>query len=879
MNVNHQKKMKKKVLIKTGLIFLFMLISLKDYSQNLLTNGDFECPVTDELSLKISQQDDLPGWKFDSPVSIINHIRLFPYSNFQCLLLPAKPGHKTSIRQNFAVDKKSKINISFAFAASRLEGGKLKVNVDGREITSREYVEYWIPSETRLTDHMKWVEVKIPAISVESGMHTLEIIEDSCKVVVDKQGDKRDMIEGFLIDDIVVTASEEKYNSGIPPLDDLAGQSIDTKTLASYPAISNFYGSVRSSKRLGAFETQFLYGNKLASPAGTLSVKDSVIFSQKSKWYPYQVVNKAVVKGVELTTTLRLVFENKGVMMQIELENKTDKPAELPISMELVSGKLQNPSKEFPDQVLINYANTNYVYSFIIKPDSIQNNGENTSTLWNLRLNPGEKRTISYVLSMDGDANVAQSNAKAWSTDFPKTFNESKSLWENRWHDVFTPGNKSYSGYLPTFETSDKNLYELYYLSIVSFLETQQNKVYPTLNIAFGSNNEWAINQAYFWEISQFADIYALLEPKGLKEFIKMCLKVNIEKGNAIDYKTGQIVNHWYAVNDYALFKTIDSYIRINKDFEFLKSEYNGKSILEHLYNTATNWEKRFNKDFGLADYGKDPWSFFETNPDYIHFVPAMNAQNVWMLRSIAEYDKLYGKGKNAKSLLDKANLLAGNVKSLYVPGEGVWKVRYPNGDSIVSRHSYDFLTIGICMKDDLSPQMKGEMVRFVETELLTQTDFMRAMSLKDHAAFNSDRSDHGPVGCYIGWPALTVQAIADFGQFEKAKTILGNFRNAFVESGMGQAIEFLVPVGSTQTVNRIGARAGASFLLSGSDYANTIIDGLMGYKPPINGELTPYMANSARFFDGKIINIRHGGNSYSFETKNNGISMQSLKK
>lgn len=871
--------MKKSRIIKLSIVLLLLMVSLKDYSQNLIINGDFEYPITNDLSLKINQQSEMPDWKFGSPVVIINHLRLYPYSNFQCLLLPAKSDHKVGISQSFLLEKNGKITISFAFAASRLERGKLKVLIDGHEIAAHEYADFWIPSETRLTDHMKWVEAQIPSLSMESGNHTLEFSQDSCKVVVDHQGDQRDMIEGFLIDDVVVKTSQEINYSGIPLLDELAGQAVDTKTLACYPAIGNFRGSVGSSKCLGGFQTQFLTGSKLAKPAGIVRVNQVVIFSQQSKWYPYQIINKALFDGVELTSTMRLVFEKKGVLMQIELENRTDKSATLPLSIELISGKMQNSANSLPCQALISYAGNNYAYSFANKPDTIKSDGENNNAFWNIRLNPREKKVLSYVISIENYDNQAISNANEWNKTFPKTFSDAKSLWENRWKDVFTPGNKSYSGYLPTFETTDKNLYEIYYLSIVSFLETQQNKVYPTLDIAFGSNNEWANNQAYFWEISQFADMYALLDPKGLKALIKMCLNVNIEQGNAIDYNTGKIVNHWYAVNDYALFKIVDSYVRINKDFAFLKSKCNGKSVLDHLHNSATGWEKRFNSDYGLADYGKDPWSFFETNPDYIHFVPAMNAQNVWMLRSMAEYDQLYGKGKYAESLIQKANQLAIKVKSLYVPGEGVWKVKYPNGDSIVSRHSYDFLTIGMTMNEDLSPKMKNEMMRFVQTELLTSTNYMRAMSLKDPAAFNSDRSDHGPVGCYIGWPAMTVQAMADMGQFEKAETTLSNFRNAFVEAGMGQAIEFLVPVGSAQPVNRIGARAGASFLLSGSNYANAIIDGLMGYKPSIDGGLTPYMANSARFFDGKIINIRHGEENYSFETKVDGIKMESLKK
>ena len=107
---------------------------------------------------------------------------------------------------------------------------------------------------------------------------------------------------------------------------------------------------------------------------------------------------------------------------------------------------------------------------------------------------------------------------------------------------------------------------------------------------------------------------------------------------------------------------------------------------------------------------------------------------------------------------------------------------------------------------------------------------------------------------------------------------MLGNFRKAFVEAGMGQAIEFRVPVGSVKAVNRLGARAGASFLLSASDYANTIIDGLMGYKPSVNGDLNPYMAGSNRYFDGKLHNLRHGKRSYTIETTPEGIKKDLVK-
>ena len=143
-----------RILFTIIFILFSIIISQKGYSQNLIKNGDFEYPVTDELSFKITQHDEIQGWKCDLLVSIINHIRLFPFSNFLCLLLPAISRQKTGIRQDFNVDGNSQINVSYAFAASRIESGKLKVFIDGHEIDSREYTDYWIRSEMRLSDHI-----------------------------------------------------------------------------------------------------------------------------------------------------------------------------------------------------------------------------------------------------------------------------------------------------------------------------------------------------------------------------------------------------------------------------------------------------------------------------------------------------------------------------------------------------------------------------------------------------------------------------------------------------------------------------------------------------------------------------------------------------
>ncbi|MBJ6367473.1 hypothetical protein [Snuella sedimenti] len=854
------------------LVTLFLISGMQLSAQDLIQNGDFEYPITDKLSMEVQGANAIPGWISETPLLMVNHLRLFPYSNYQSILLQHAPEQEPYIRQEFVSKEAGTVAISFALAASRMENGRLRVLVDGNPVGRWYYSDFWTQDNTILTDHMDWRVINVPQFYLEAGKHTLEFKMDACEIVSDNQGDKRDMIEGFLLDDVKLTLEPEKQYTGIPLLDSLAGQWVETKTLTGYPALSNFLGSVKSSKCLGAFRTDFLYGEGLVHPAGTFKVRDSVVFSQQSKWFPYQIINRSNHQGVEYTSTMRLIVGKSAVLMDVSLKNKGEVEIDFPLTMDLVEGVLGTTNQINP---VITKGTNNYAYAFANnEPVAIRTVQKRTEVAWEIKLKPGEQKHISYVVYMDDDSQRAKSKAKQIANSFDTSFKQVKTDWENQWHDVFTPGNKSYSGHLPIFETTDKNLYEIYYLSIASMLQCQFNNVYPTLDTVFATNNEWARSVGYFWEMGQFADIYALLEPKGMKQEILMWFNLNVDHGNALNYRNGQIAGHWYAVNNYQIFKAIDSYIRINQDFNFLKEKHNGKTVMEHLYGHATAWEKRFNSEYGLADYGDNPWSFFETNPDYIHLVPAMNAQNVWMLRQMAAYNEHYGDGKRAVDLRDKAAKLAEAVKSLYVPGEGVWKVKYPNGHTIVSRHSYDFFTIGKTMTEDLSLSMKQEMVTFVEDELLSTSNFMRAMSLKDHAALNSDRSDHGPVGCYIGWPPMTIQAIAKFGEFRKARNLMSNFRDAFVESGMGQAIEFLTPIGSSERINRIGDRAGASFLIVGANFANAIIDGLMGYMPEIDGEFKPYMSDSQRFFKASLKNVRYGNKSYEFKTSSTGVNI-----
>ena len=64
--------------------------------------------------------------------------------------------------------------------------------------------------------------------------------------------------------------------------------------------------------------------------------------------------------------------------------------------------------------------------------------------------------------------------------------------------------------------------------------------------------------------------------------------------------------------------------------------------------------------------------------------------------------------------------------------------------------------------------EIRKEMMDFLYRELMTD-HWMRAQSLLDVAAENSDRADHGPYGAFDGWPAGTMDALVQMGFPEKA--------------------------------------------------------------------------------------------------------------
>ena len=300
------------------------------------------------------------------------------------------------------------------------------------------------------------------------------------------------------------------------------------------------------------------------------------------------------------------------------------------------------------------------------------------------------------------------------------------------------------------------------------------------------------------------------------------------------------------------------------------------QTVKERLKVLATDWKKLlWQPTDKLADYGEAP-NLLECVPTYINKVPSFNAADVWMMRECADIMESIGDYKEASELRSEADEMINAVMTLYEPGKGVWASVHRDGKRVEMRHCYHFATVGRFMAADLSPTVRKEMIAFIQSELLMEK-WMRAQSMLDVAAANSDRPDHGPMGAYDAWPAVTVDTMCTLGYWKSAISFLRRTRVAIYEGVYAQAHEFYgrgrreynAPV-------RIAQREGCMRECTGGGaFAETIINTLFGYTPKLGQRLTLFEPRIPRGFAGELYHVRYGSDQFAIRSGNAGLHLR----
>lgn len=140
----------------------------------------------------------------------------------------------------------------------------------------------------------------------------------------------------------------------------------------------------------------------------------------------------------------------------------------------------------------------------------------------------------------------------------------------------------------------------------------------------------------------------------------------------------------------------------------------------------------------------------------------------------------------------------------------------------------------------------------------------MRAQSLLDPAAKNSDRPDHGPLGAFDGWPAGTMDALAQMGYPQRALDFYRAIEPVTYEGTWAQAHELWGENKENAKAKvRIAERGWhARDAMAGIGMSQVMLKCFFGFNPGVDED--PLKDSGTIDFEGTLHHVLYDGNYYS---------------
>jgi hypothetical protein len=606
------------------------------------------------------------------------------------------------------------------------------------------------------------------------------------------------------------------------------------------------------------------------------------------QWFPDRIERSAEVDGLELRSTTFLPVRTPAVVVRLELRNAT--PADRPVTLRLglrgsvtklvsswstpvAPAELDNASFADRERSALTFrAKWSSAFSLqgaVPAADIVTDRGLE----WKLTLRPGQVWHMDFVDAVGGSLDEVRAVFDRVVTDVEAELDHARRDWDAELEAVFTPGNDRYSGWMPTLETSDADVRRLYYMGILGVVYFKRDHPASAIGRAYDTlmPRYWQ-TVTFLWDYHLSSLVHAMLDPHVMRGYLERWMATDIHTHFGTEWLTGAPVGCWYAVNDYAMTRTIHDYVRFTGDRAWLNHEVMSlegeiRPVYDYVDEFAMNWTGFLSRS-GLADYGKIG-NLLECVSSYVHEVASLNAANVWALRAAADIFRMLGDADKAEGFGYIADLVAKEVMSLYAQGRGWWHARKPDGKLVEVRHAYDFITVLNTLHDDITETQRTEMVEYFVRELRSPT-WMHALSCADPDAMFSVRTDHQWTGAYTAWPAQAVTGLFRIGEDRLAMDWMRGLARSANQGPFGQA-HFAEPVLGAEAGGALKAPPVLPFITdwacsSGGAWTNVILESLFG----IDATLTDGLHATPRVElfdpDARLVHVPYQGRSYTID-------------
>ncbi|MEP2667748.1 MAG: hypothetical protein ABJH04_02065 [Cyclobacteriaceae bacterium] len=595
-------------------------------------------------------------------------------------------------------------------------------------------------------------------------------------------------------------------------------------------------------------------------------------------WYPYPTLKGQTTTRDDVIENMRDFIGTGKTSVEKMVEElidgrptKTMKKATWPSDLEVLNST-KYKSDTTQGQVIVADTETDALsgYVLVTTPDNFSLSNAGGTSTWQFTLAQNETKTIRFAMAWGDEENSVRESLDLTTATFENKWASIQTEWENRWQEIFKPNNTLLSGAFPVLETEDEKAKKVYYTGPLTMLYLMNTNLPQHDKVFLTGGPRWGASITFFWDITEWSSLWAVVDPEMMKDHLTSWVSIDPSKHFGQDNFNGKGVGNGYSANYWALFQMMRAYLTTTGDTAFLNQVIEGKTVLQHLEHYATNWQRisiykeGMDDIYRLADFGDDEWNLLECVPTYKHIVPSFNAGYIWMMRETADFYVQAGDQQRADELRGEAESMMKRLLELYA-GNGVWYSLYPDGRKIEVRHSLDFMFLGRYLPNDIPSEIKDEMMDFVYRELITD-HWMRAQSIQDVAAKNSDRPDHGPLGAFDGWPAGTMDALVQLGYPEKALDFYHAIEPVTHEGIWAQAHEIWgenkwEKNGKVRIAKRGWHNRESS---AGIGMSQVMLKNFFGFYPSVDGN--PIKPNGDWNFKGKLYHVKYNGKYYTLD-------------
>ncbi len=551
-------------------------------------------------------------------------------------------------------------------------------------------------------------------------------------------------------------------------------------------------------------------------------------------WHPSHVDRRGTIQGLEVQTVTMLIPGFRGGLIEMTLKNPTAESRTIPVTI-AVTGSLDRVEWWEFGVAKSKTATSRKVESGSLKLEqgkdaivlrasgNIDWDAERAMGRGSIAV-PASGSVKSYVAFAIGPTAEAQAECEKIAAAPEKLIADAQVAYQERIRDLFQK--------LPQFKSNSPALTRYYNRSLVHFVTNRWDVPEFALrpNYTTGSMNGGCICN-YLWDFGEPWEIFPLYDPAASRTHIQQFVAIDMVSHFSFDPIGGKAWGPWYPVNQEKIVGLIYHYIKNTGDLEFLKTEVNGKTILEHALVNAMFGDD-LAKPMRLIDYGPSN-SHLELRRGfpYNHVMPDLNGrryETYLLAAQLADWA-----GKPAPQLRDRAELLKAELKRELWNAQAKWfDFKDANGRKDTRYTIQMFKLFG-------SKVLDAEEEAGLLNHLNNETEFLSEFGLhslsKTDIAYDQVDIDNGGGGSYTGFPPQIAERLYKAGHPVDAENVLkrtlwwGDRVPYWGDSFVANHVEYRK---DTPLQNTIGGTSGAQCIIFGMFGVRAEIDGSLRIDP-----------------------------------------------